>query len=213
MLTGTGGNTQQNKSIFGSSGIKNDPSTAYAYDKENRTTRLTGTQSGIGSFYVNYQYSMQHLNNVQTNGSSTLNTAATVSATYEYFPTGQVKTITYPTLANGTVLKTEYKYNSLNQLWTMKNSKGTGVLSSYRYLYDKNGNITTVTETLINGTDKTTNYAYDKLNRLYSITHPDGAGITTYAYDLQGNQQIVSEASSNSSEYADTSYTYDLQIH
>ncbi|MEK4159517.1 MULTISPECIES: RHS repeat domain-containing protein [Paenibacillus] len=246
LLTGTGGNTQQNKSIFGSSGIKNDTnelylngtkvslqtetidnlkrvttllssntadysaSTAYAYDKANRTTRLTGTQSGIGSFYVNYQYSKQRLNNVQTNGSSTLNTAATVNATYEYFPTGQVKTITYPTLADGTVLKTEYTYNSLNQLWTMKNSKGTQVLSSYTYLYDRNGNITTVTETLIDDTTKTRIYAYDKLNRIYSITRPNGGGTTTYAYDLQGNRQIVSDTSSISSEYADTSYTYDL---
>ncbi|MEK4297432.1 RHS repeat domain-containing protein [Paenibacillus sp. FSL R5-0914] len=247
LLTGSGGNTQQNKSIFGSSGIKNNTkelylngtkvssqtetidnlkrvttllssntadysaSTAYAYDKANRTTRLTGTQSGIGSFYVNYQYSLKRLNKVQTNGSSIINNAATVNATYEYFPTGQVKTITYPTLANGTVLKTEYTYNSLNQIWTMKNSKGTGVLSSYTYLYDNNGNITTVTETLMDGTVETTIYAYDKLNRIYNITRPNGGGTTTYAYDLQGNRQIVSDTSSISSEYTDTSYTYDLK--
>ncbi|MEK4297356.1 RHS repeat domain-containing protein [Paenibacillus sp. FSL R5-0914] len=247
LLTGTGGNTQQNKSIFGSSGIKTDTnelylngtkvasqtetidnskrvttllstnttdysaSTGYVYDKANRTTRLTGTHSGIGTFYINYQYSMQRLNKVQTNGSATLNTTEAVNATYAYFPTGQVKTITYPTLANGTVLKTEYTYNSLNQLWTMKNSKGTKVLSSYTYLYDNNGNITSVTETLLDGTEKTTMYAYDKLNRLYSVTRPAGAGITTYAYDLQGNRQIVSDTSSISVEYADTSYTYDLK--
>ncbi|WP_410514400.1 RHS repeat-associated core domain-containing protein [Paenibacillus sp. BR2-3] len=246
LLTGTGGNTQQNKSIFGSSEIKNDTyelyldgikaasqtstidtlkrvttlssqatgysaSTAYVYDKANRTTRLTGTQSGIGSFYINYQYSMQRLDKVQTNGSPTLNTTATVNATYEYFSTGQVKSITYPTLADGSVLKTEYTYDSLNRLGTLQNKKGTEVLSSYTYLYDNNGNITTVTEALNNGAGKTTTYAYDKLNRLYSIVRPDGGGTTTYAYDLQGNRQIVSDTSSIPSEYANTSYTYDLQ--
>lgn len=41
-------------------------------------------------------------------GQSAANTAATANATYDYYANGQVKSITYPTLADGTVLKRVY---------------------------------------------------------------------------------------------------------
>ncbi|WP_339190355.1 MULTISPECIES: RHS repeat-associated core domain-containing protein [unclassified Paenibacillus] len=186
-------------------------STGYVYDKANRTTRLMGTHSGVGSFYTNYQYSMQRLNKVQVDGKSSLNDAATVNATYGYFPTGQVKTITYPTLTDGTTLITEYTYDALNRISTMTNKKSSWVLSSYTYLYDNNGNTTSVIEVLNNGAGKTTSYEYDKLNRLTKVVRPDGGGTTTYVYDLQGNRQIESNTSSNQSELSNTNYTYDLQ--
>jgi RHS repeat-associated protein len=187
-------------------------STEYKYDSANRVFTLMIRHSGIGYFDINYLYSKQHLDKVQTDGHPYyFNSAATASASYEYFPTGQVKRITYPTLADGSVLKTEYTYDGLNRLWTMQNKKGSGVLSSYTYLYDNNGNITSVTETLNNGAGKTTSYGYDAINRLTSITHPDGGGNTSYTYDLQGNRQTVSDTSINLLEYVNTSYTYDLE--
>ncbi|MNO32897.1 tRNA(Glu)-specific nuclease WapA precursor [compost metagenome] len=246
LLTGTGGDSLKNNSIFGSNGIKIDTfelylngtktasqtttidnlkrttailsqatgyatSTGYVYDNANRTTRMTGTHSGIGSFYINYQYSMQRLNKVQTNGESGLNSAVSANVSYEYFPTGQVKSITYPTLGDGTTLMTEYTYDALNRISTVQNKKGSIVLSSYTYLYDNNGNRTSVTEVLNNGSRKTTTYEYDKLNRLCTITRPNGGGTTSYMYDLQGNRQIVSDTAANQSEFSNISYTYDLK--
>ncbi|WP_438350767.1 RHS repeat domain-containing protein [Paenibacillus sp. FA6] len=114
-------------------------------------------------------------------------------------------------MTDGRALKTEYTYDGLNRLWTIQNKKGSGVLSSYTYLYDNNGNITSVTEALNNGAGKTTNYVYDALNRLSSITRPDGGGIASYTYDLQGNRQSVSDTSINLSEFTNTSYTNDLE--
>lgn len=186
-------------------------STSYIYDKGNRITRAASTQNGMGNFYINYQYSKQRLEKVQTNGNAATNTAATVNATYEYYPTGKVKSITYPTLADGTHLRTEYEYNSLNQLRTLINSKDSSILSSFSYLYDNNGNITTVTENLSDGTSKATTYSYDPLNRIKDILPSDGGETISYSYDLRGNRQSVSGISSDQLKTANIFYTYDLQ--
>ncbi|WP_171717202.1 RHS repeat domain-containing protein [Paenibacillus phytohabitans] len=182
----------------------------YAFDLANRTTQTGISHTGIGTSYTKYQYNKNHLEKVQTNGSATLNNAASVNAVYEYFPTGSVKSITYPTLADGSVLKSEYTYDALNRISTLVNKKGATVLSSYIYLSDNNGNITYITESVNNGASRTTTtYTYDKLNRLESISRAAGSSI--YKYDLQGNRQTQQDTASNViTELGDTSYTYDL---
>ncbi|WP_144024529.1 hypothetical protein, partial [Paenibacillus borealis] len=62
-------------------------------------------------FYVNYQFDSQRLVNVQTNGSASLSKAASDNVQYSYYANGRVKTITYPPLTDGSILKTEYTYN------------------------------------------------------------------------------------------------------
>ncbi|MCE3203467.1 RHS repeat domain-containing protein [Paenibacillus sonchi] len=203
----------QRVSTISSTSTGYSASAGYVYDKANRTTQFKSTLNGVGSFYTNYQYSKTRLDKVQTDGQTTLNGAATVNASYEYFPNGQIKTITYPTLADGRILRTTYTYDGLNRMYTMKNTINTSELSSYLYVYDFNGNITLVEETLDNGlekTKKTTGYTYDKLNRLIGIKRSDG-GTTQYTYDLQGNRQTVTDIGTIPNEIADTSFTYDLQ--
>lgn len=186
-------------------------STSYIFDSINRTTRLAGNQSGLSSFYVNYQYTKKRLEKVQTNGLPYATDSATANVSYEYFPSGKVKSIIYPTLADGKIIKSEFDYNSLNQLRTLTNYKGSSVISSYTYLYDNNGNITTASEVLLNGGSKTTTYEYDKLNRIKSITPSYGGETIIYEYDLRGNRNLVSGYSPDQLKTANLSYSYDLQ--
>ncbi|WP_379147446.1 polymorphic toxin-type HINT domain-containing protein [Paenibacillus sp. sgz500992] len=173
--------------------------------------RMTQINDYNLGFYVNYQFDSQRLINVQTNGSASLSKAASDNVQYSYYANGRVKTITYPPLTDGSILKTEYTYNkALGWVESMKNTKGSSVLSGYNYSYDHNGNITAVTEVLNNGAAKTTSYGYDALNRLLSIKRPNGQS-TQYTYDVRGNRLTSSESVSTSLDLSDTSYTYDLQ--
>ncbi|MNB80321.1 tRNA(Glu)-specific nuclease WapA precursor [compost metagenome] len=173
--------------------------------------RITQLNDYYLNFYVNYQYNKQRLDKVQTNGSSTLTNDASANVQYSYYANNLVKSITYPTLTDGSTLKTEYTYNkAMGWVETMTNSKGSNnVLSSFSYGYDNNGNIVSTSEVRNNGAVQKTSYDYDALNRLISIMSPDG-GSTTYTYDVRGNRQTLSDTSSTSLVMLDTSYTYDL---
>ncbi|NOU78471.1 RHS repeat protein [Paenibacillus sp. LMG 31459] len=163
-------------------------------------------------FYTNYQYTKQRLDKVQTNGSSTMTSAASANVQYSYFANDLVKSIAYPALTDGSVLKTEYTYNkALGWTESVKNTKGSEVLSGYSYGYDNNGNRVRVSEIRKgSSSEQVTNYDYDALNRLVSINRPDGTQ-TTYTYDVRGNRQTASDTSSVNQDLADSSYTYDLQ--
>ena len=97
-----------------------------------------------------------------------------VNAKYEFYPDGKLKSISYPPLSDGSVLKSEYEYDGLSRLKTLTNKKGTTILSSYSYTYDKNGNILTTTETVENE-QNTVSYTYDKLNRIATVSGTKGA--------------------------------------
>ncbi|OKP89736.1 hypothetical protein A3848_13160 [Paenibacillus sp. P32E] len=173
--------------------------------------RMTQINDSYMGFYSNYQYDKQRLDKVQTNGSSTLTSAASTNVQYSYFANNLVNTIAYPTLIDGSKIVTTYTYNkALGWIESMTNTKRSSVLSGYSYSYDNNGNQITVSESRNDGAAQTTSYGYDSLNRLVSITRPDG-GKTTYTYDVRGNRQTISDTSNVSLDTVDTGYTYDLQ--
>ncbi|WP_246553681.1 RHS repeat domain-containing protein [Paenibacillus tritici] len=173
--------------------------------------RMTQISDQYMSFFTNYTYQQQRLTQVQTNGSAVVTGSATANAQYTYFGNDSVKSITYPTLTDGSQLITTYTYNkALGWTERMENTKGGGSLSSYSYSYDNNGNRIAVSESRNEGAEQRTNYGYDALNRLISISRPDG-GQTTYTYDVRGNRLTLSDTSTVSLDAADTSYTYDLQ--
>ncbi|OKP94997.1 RHS repeat domain-containing protein [Paenibacillus sp. P46E] len=100
---------------------------------------------------------------------------------YSYLANNQVKSITYPTLTDGSILNTAYTYNKeLGWTESMTNTKGSFVLSGYSYSYDNKGNRVAVSESRNNGGTQTTSYTYDALNRLVSITRPDGGKYDVY---------------------------------
>lgn len=173
------------------------------YDANNRITRQ---YNGLSGFSTNVQYNQTRLDKVQVNGQSALDSTDNNNVRYSYYANGLVKTVSYPNLADGTLLKTENTYDSLNRLKTLVNSKGATTLSSYTYDYDNNGNITSIIE-VVGGSSKTNTYSYDKLNRLETVTRSDGSS-NVYTYDLQGNR--TTQKMQGFLLLEDTSNTYDL---
>lgn len=117
------------------------------------------------------------------------------------------ESVTYPTLEDGSQLKTAYIYDTLNRLGNVTNTKGATILSSYTYGYDDNGNIVSKTDT-VNQVSNTTTYTYDALNRLKTIIQSDGS-TTIYSYDLEGNRKTLQD-SKMSLSLTDTSFVFDL---
>ncbi len=174
-------------------------------------SRLIKQSNNLSAFDVNYHYDRQRMDQVQMDGQAAVNTAASANATYDYYANGQVKTITYPTLADSSILKTASSYDTLNRLVNVTNTKGATTLSAYAYSYDDNGNIISKTET-VNQASKTTSYTYDGLDRLLTKSRSDGS-TATYTYDLRGNRLTLQDNSLNSTmnnSITDTSNTYDL---
>ncbi|WP_379138279.1 RHS repeat-associated core domain-containing protein [Paenibacillus sp. sgz500958] len=180
------------------------------YDKNNRVSLLNISGDGsTGVFSTRYKYDKSRLDKVQTDGQSTLNDSEAANVKYAYYPNGQIQSITYPPLADGSILKTEYIYNNVNRLTTVTNKKGSALLSSSSYSYDDNGNILTTTQTASNQPTQTNTYTYDKLNRLESISRSDGSS-ESYTYDLRGNRSTLVATANDSFDMTETSYQYDL---
>jgi RHS repeat-associated core domain len=114
--------------------------------------------------------------------------------TYEYDSLNrEVKTDINPVANQDPTLRAQRSYVNVsgNRTTTMvdtyNNFKHVGtsdtVLSKYIYTYDKNGNISTVTDK--NG--KVTTYTYDELNQLIRADDQKSGISTTYSYDVGGN--------------------------
>ena len=180
---------------------------SYLTNSYDLADRLSSTSIGnnAGSyFYTNYAYDKTRLSKVQSNGSQAPDPTDQAYVTYEYYPDGKAKKVTYPRLDDGAYLTTSYDYDKLSRLKTVTNAKGTTVISQYSYTYDANGNIET-----INDGNTTTIYSYDKLDRLAEIHRPNGDTIK-YTYDLRGNRKTI-EGSALLIDPEDTNYSYDVR--
>jgi len=145
------------------------------------------TNETTWSFTTHYEYNKNRLTKVQIDGDSTRNTADSKNVQYEYYEDGKLKSVTYPALTDGSILKSEYVYDGLSRLTSVNNYKGNEILSGYAYTYDSNGNILTVNE-IVGTTQHNTAYTYDKLNRIASVSGSKGAD-SYYEYDARGNRK------------------------
>lgn len=193
----------------------NNSSTGYTsvlglnYDKNNRIISTNMSGAVPGNFNVQYKYNLQRLDKVQIDGLSTINNDISKNVQYTYYSNGQLKSVSYPPLTDGTILLSEYQYDALNRMTNLVNKKGSAVLSSNQYQYDDNGNILTVSQTVLNQGTRTNQYTYDKLNRIQTVTRWDGSAVS-YTYDLKGNRLTSSDTSEVPFIMDDTSYAYDL---
>lgn len=146
-----------------------------------------------------YEYDKNRISKVQIPSGT--------KAEYTFYDDGKLKSVTYPALSDGSILKSEYTYDGLSRLKTLVNKKGTSVLSSYSYTYDSNGNILTANESVGNNTNNTT-YSYDKLNRITSVIGTKNAD-SYYEYDYRGNRKVNFEQTDFLSENS-ASYRYDM---
>ncbi len=111
---------------------------------------------------------------------------------YAYTAKGQIDTTTD---ALGRV--TDYDYNAFGQLIKTTFAKGTVDEASQQFEYDAAGNQTAIIDELGHRTE----FVYDRMNQLLKTieTDPDGIGpltspITTFTYDLDGHQKLVTDA-------------------
>ncbi|MCG8402917.1 MAG: hypothetical protein MJA84_15200, partial [Firmicutes bacterium] len=123
---------------------------------------------------------------------------------YEYYASGNRKSVTYPNQ-----YKEVYTYYADNTLWTLTNKKADGsTMDSYTYTYDAANNQSSKNE-VINGVSKgTTTYTYDSLNRLETVTEPDGK-LTAYTFDAAGNR--LTEEVTEGGVSTTTTYSYNEQ--
>ncbi|WP_459195784.1 RHS repeat domain-containing protein [Wukongibacter baidiensis] len=136
----------------------------YDYDKSGNMTQTTDYFGKI----TTYGYDNRNrLKTVTVDGETT---------TYTYYADGARNNILYP----GGV-GTEYIYDGMNNLISLKNVEFSGVINEFSYTYDGVRNQLTKVDT--NGT---TTYTYDKLNRLETVSEPDGNQVT-YTFDDNGN--------------------------
>jgi RHS repeat-associated protein len=183
----------------------------YLYDALGRVTlSAAGNFDSINQIIwggvTHNEYNKTRIDKVQIDGQGTLNESDSVKVKYNFYPDGKLKSVIFPPLAGGLVLKSEYTYDGLGRLITLTNTKGSTVISAYSYAYDNNGNITTTTET-INGEENTTIYGYDALNRIETVKSTKGNN-DSYSYDFRGNRKANYEKTDLLTP-ENVSYSYD----
>jgi len=110
---------------------------------------------------------------------------------YSYTPESLTDTVNYP---NGT--RATYTYYPSNRIDTITHSGAAGLISSYDYDYDSNGNRTRQIE-VQNGVTETTDYVYDALDRLERFIVSDGATTTVNSYSFEGYNRKTETVSIN----------------
>lgn len=185
--------------------------TSYAYDTRGRLLTLTRGTSTTGLEKIDYAYD-------PTSGKKSSETvsafqngawATKKSETYTYTSDGNLSSVVHPdttkqlfaylpdgTLSsvqdeNHTTPNTTYGYDPANRLAsvTQKLATASGGQIVTRYVYDVQGNLTSVTDP--NG--NVTTYGFDDFGRMQRQTSPV-SGTTTYAYDAAGNVLTTTEA-------------------
>ncbi|MFM9331657.1 RHS repeat domain-containing protein [Paenibacillus mesotrionivorans] len=174
----------------------------------NGINQITKQVNGVAGFTVNFQYNRNRLDKVQVNGQNIVDNSDQANVRYTYYPNGQVDTITYPPLLDGSIVSSKYTYDAQGRIKTLVNSKGGSSLSSYTYDYDFNGNITSINEDTLLG-NRSSTYTYDKLNRLEGITRSDGS-TSRYTYDLLGNRKTQEDTRSLLFSMEDNVNNYDI---
>ncbi|MFA6281950.1 MAG: RHS repeat-associated core domain-containing protein, partial [Candidatus Omnitrophota bacterium] len=153
-----------------------------AYDILDRLTALTYPDSSI----INYHYDTTtgSLKKV-SNANNTINYVNGIN----YNAKGQITTIAY-----GNNTQTAYTYGQDLRLSNILTQSPTATLQNLNYLFDKNGNITTLTDNL---KSNIRTYAYDELNRLTQANNVPAptSGYTdfNYQYDSIGNMTYKSD--------------------
>ncbi|MGG1638770.1 RHS repeat domain-containing protein [Paenibacillus sp. NRS-1760] len=179
-----------------------------SYDKNNRITSVNSIGNANNAI-TNLKYDKLRLSKVQTNGQTVINDADSANVKYLYYPNGLLKSITYPPIADGSILKSEYEYTKLKQVSTLINKRGSTVLSSTSYSYDKNGNIETSVQVMKDKPTISNVFTYDKLNRIIGVTRSNGHSIS-YTYDLKGNRLTSTDIALFPITININSYSYDL---
>lgn len=152
--------------------------TQYSYDKNGNPTSITYPSGRI----ISYAYANDKITQLLSNG-------VALASTITYKPFGNITGLTF---GNGI-----QQTNSYDQQYRLTQINTQGI-QNLGYSYDKNSNITQITDNL--DATKTKTYGYDTQDRLTSASGPWGS--LAYSYDKNGNRQTETKNSSS------TSYAY-----
>ena len=140
----------------------------FTYDGAGNLLGRSDTVSGQ-NFTTSYAYTPRDQLSSVSKGTDT--------TSYTFDPAGNLQAKSY---ANG--VHANFSYDADSRLTGVQAVKGTTTLQSYSQAYDKNSNVTSLTEPA--GTDS---FTYDALNRETS-ENLAAYGQETYAYDPAGNR-------------------------
>jgi len=152
-----------------------------AYDDLDRLTALTYPDGAV----VEYGYDPHSgfLESVAAQGGVSYASGLTYNAQ------GQMKHISF---GNGTA--TDYSYGQDTRLSRIFSQGHGGPLQDLNYLFDHNGNITTLTDNLRSNIRTFTYDSLDRLTRAENVPSPSGGYATfTYMYDSIGNMTYKSD--------------------
>jgi RHS repeat-associated protein len=122
---------------------------------------------------------------------------------YDYNTLGNLITVTQRKGTTGIIQTRTFAYDPLSRLTSAMNPE-SGTVS---YSYDDNGNLLTRTDSLVPAV--TTTYAYDALNRATTRTYSEGTPAVTYAYDsasIPNGRGRLASVSSSVSSYSYSGY-------
>jgi RHS repeat-associated protein len=162
---------------------------SFAYD-------ANGNRTSVGSPGGSTGYGFNARNRVIR---ATVGDAAT---SFVYFPDGKKKTVSYP---NGAGIG--YTYYPTNRVRSVRNTASGKAISSYDYVYDKNGNRITQSE-VQNGSTTNTVYSYDNLDRMTGFVASGVHGNTGTQYTFDGYNR-AGETVTDGNGIATKSYSYD----
>lgn len=139
--------------------------TEYGYNKNGNTT-TTKYPSGRT---ISYSYANNKVTTIVNNGTA-------IATKIAYKPFGGLNALTF---GNGISLTNKY-----DQQYRLTNLNAQGI-QNLSYSYDKDGNVTVVTDNL--DVSKIKTYGYDPLDRLTNAQGP--WGVLGYSYDRMGNRK------------------------
>ncbi|WP_444998447.1 RHS repeat-associated core domain-containing protein [Aliikangiella sp. IMCC44359] len=186
----------------------------YVYDKASRLASMTAPDIGVTEYTYdansNRLTQKDALLNTTTFVYDELNRRASmtypgdISVGYEYDDNGNLIELTD---ANGKIIT--YVYDKLNRKtqtnYPASDNPSANDIVKMVYGYDKNNNLTSVTETFhTDGSSsanvRTTSHQYDNFDRQTSVTNGDGKTIS-YTYDSNGNRKTVKDADDKVTRY------------
>ncbi len=194
--------------------IDSASTTSYTYDPRNRL--LSESRKINGQTYaLSYQYDAAS-NLVRLTYPDSYQLSYTYDALNRITGVGNVASLTYrknneiSTVSYGNGVQTAYSYDQLGRTSRIHTWNSTATLLDLNYLYDANGNPTSVN----NGQES---YGYDDVNRLTTTSGPFGT--ISYSYDQVGNRlsDVVNGTTTNYSygsynkllSAGSTTYSYD----
>lgn len=177
----------------------------YTYDKLNRLTDVTDTDDG------KLKYDYNEKGQLTTTTVTTPNAVNSWSMSYKYDARGMVSTVTdnghgksnwylydeagrLKKVADQSGISTYYQYDLAGRLTSLQTHDASGTLTdSFTYVYDKNGNVTTINDLL---NKKSVVYEYDVRDQLIKESEMTGTTVTKsikYTYDSLANRTSKTE--------------------